>query len=134
MKAVIDASAALHIVMDVQDGASLLPVLQRCELIMAPALYPIEVANGLWRSARAGMIEAGDVDDLLTRALALVDTFQDCGELINEAAQEALRLQHPVYDLVYFVLARRNAAALITRDQRLFKLAAGEGLTVLFEG
>ena len=30
---------------------------------------------------------------------------------------------HPIYDIVYLVLARRNNAFLLTLDQRLAKLA-----------
>ena len=37
---------------------------------------------------------------------------------------EAMRLDHPVYGLLYFVLARREGATLFTLDQKLQGLCA----------
>ena len=41
-----------------------------------------------------------------------------------EALALASHLDHPVYDCLYLALARREAALLLTADQRLLQLAA----------
>jgi predicted nucleic acid-binding protein len=41
-----------------------------------------------------------------------------------EALALACHLDHPVYDCLYLALARREAAQLLTADQRLEKLAS----------
>lgn len=40
-----------------------------------------------------------------------------------EALALACHLNHPVYDCLYLALARREAALLLTADQRLKRLA-----------
>ena len=37
-------------------------------------------------------------------------------------------LRHPVYDMLYFVLARRNAATLFTLDRKLQQLCLDNGV------
>jgi predicted nucleic acid-binding protein len=41
-----------------------------------------------------------------------------------EALALACHLDHPVYDCLYLALARREAAVLLTADQKLMALAA----------
>lgn len=50
--------------------------------------------------------------------------------LAVEALAEAAARQHPVYDLLYIVLARRHGAHLLTLDARLSNLAADMGIGV----
>jgi len=52
-------------------------------------------------------------------------------ELAVESLHEALRLNHPVYDLYFLVLARRNGATLLTVDEKLKRLALDCGVSVL---
>lgn len=56
-------------------------------------------------------------------AFALVDEFVRGAELYREALSFAAQYDHPVYDSMYAILARRNAGGLITVDDRLKKLA-----------
>ena len=58
----------------------------------------------------------------------LVDDFIPTVELAVEALHEATRLNHPVYDMYYFVLARRNGAVLLTEDKKLQVLALDNGV------
>ena len=48
--------------------------------------------------------------------------------LMREVVSESVRLGHPVYDIFYFVLARRLGATLFTLDKRLIKLCEQEGV------
>ncbi len=47
-----------------------------------------------------------------------------------EVLHEAARLNISCYDMFYFVLARHNAATLITCDQKLKTLAIDNGILV----
>jgi predicted nucleic acid-binding protein len=67
-----------------------------------------EVANALWKLQRSG---------------SLVDQFEPDRELQVEALALACHLDHPVYDCLYLALARREAARILTADQRLQRLA-----------
>jgi predicted nucleic acid-binding protein len=53
-----------------------------------------------------------------------VDHIEPDRTLQAEALALAIYLDHPVYDCLYLVLARREVAALLSADQRLLKLAA----------
>ncbi len=53
----------------------------------------------------------------------LVDQFEPDRALQAEALALACHLDHPFVDCLYLALARREAAALLTADQRLRRLA-----------
>ena len=61
--------------------------------------------------------------DRSRRRVLYLDKTQCC-----EATKEAMRLRHPVYDMLYFVLARRNAATLFTLDRKLQQLCLDNGV------
>lgn len=65
-----------------------------------------EVANALWRLQRGGQLEADGMQRRLNRAAELVDVIGPDRNLQAEG------------------LARREAAAMLTADQRLQQLAA----------
>lgn len=98
--------------------------LAAADLVLAPGLMLTEVANALWRLQRAGQIEASGLQQRLDRAAALVDHIEPDHTLLPEALALATHLDHPVYDCLYLVLARREVATLLSADQRLLKLAA----------
>ena len=71
-----------------------------------------EVANALWR-----------LQQRLSRAADLVDHIEPDRTLLAEALALATHLDHPVYDCLYLVLARREVALLLSTDRRLLELA-----------
>ena len=127
---VLDASAALRLVLGLPEANELAAQLQRTSVVMVPELYCSEVANALWKYVNAGHF---DIDAALARfdeALALADSFVPDRTLAVEALAEAAARQHPVYDLLYIVLARRHGARVLTLDARLTELAADMGVGV----
>jgi predicted nucleic acid-binding protein len=64
-----------------------------------------------------------DPQQLLADAADLVDQIETDRHLQVEALALACHLNHPVYDCLYLALARREAAFLLTADQRLQRLA-----------
>ena len=127
---VLDASAALHLVLGLQDAGDLAERLERASVVMVPELYCSEVANGLWKYVNAGHVSIDEALSRLDEALGLADSFVPDRTLTVEALAEATARRHPVYDLLYIVLARRHGARVLTLDGRLSKLAAEMGIGV----
>ena len=126
---VLDASAALRLVLGLSEANELAARLERTSVVMVPGLYCSEVANGLWKYVNAGHL---NIDEALVRfeeALALADSFVADRTLTVEALAEAAARRHPVYDLLYVVLARCHGARLLTLDARLSALAADMGIS-----
>ena len=121
---VIDASALLRLMTAQPEAEALEQQLTAASLVIAPALLLTEVANVLWKLQRAKALPDGaDPQDLLRTAAELVDHLEPDRSLQAEALALAIRLNHPVYDCLYLALARREAATLVSCDQRLLSLA-----------
>ena len=125
---VLDASVVLRLITCdpfTQDpmSASWAEQLQQASLVLCPELMLTEVANGLWKLQRAGKLGGIDPQLLLVDARDLVDRIEPDRHLQVEALALACHFNHPVYDCVYLALARREAAILLTADQRLQRLA-----------
>ena len=69
--------------------------------------------------------------ELFQNALDLIDGYADDESLLLEALHEAARNNHPVYDMLYLVLARRNAATLFTFDKKLRAICEANGVNCL---
>lgn len=94
-------------------------------------MYKIEIPKVLWKYYKAGYIEKELTNKLLTLAESLVDVFIDISENNMESLNEAIRLNHSAYDMLYFTLARRTGAALMTLDEKLQALAKKERIEVI---
>jgi len=128
---VLDASAAVRIVVG-PTPTTIVAALETADEVIAPSLFAEEVANALWKYVRANVFTPADAITRLRTALALRDsTTRTTESLLVEALNEACRLGHPVYDLVYLVAARRNAATLVTCDNKLASLASSQGIPVI---
>ncbi|QVV68754.1 type II toxin-antitoxin system VapC family toxin [Synechococcus sp. LA31] len=121
---VLDASAVVRIIEGSPQAAAFQQAVLDAELVLAPELMLTEVSNALWRLQRAGQLQAESLQQCLSRAAALVDHIEPDRHLQVEALALACHLDHPVYDCLYLALARREAAILLTADQRLQRLAA----------
>jgi len=82
------------------------------------------VANALWKYVKAGNLDAETALERLDESINLIDAFAPDWELTTEAA----RFKHPVYDLLYAVLARRTGCTVLTIDERLGALLAQMGV------
>ncbi len=130
-RVVLDASAAMRLVLGTLEASKIADRIAAAELVLAPDLYFAEVGNALWKCVRAGVVSSQDSDSMYEEAKAMIDESWSTESLSREAFAEAKRTDHPVYDLMYAVLARRHGAALLTADRRLANLAEQFGLTVM---
>jgi predicted nucleic acid-binding protein len=119
---VLDASAALHAAMGLGQANRIFDLIEESAIVLAPALYCAEVANGLYKYVKADLMTEVQALDLHDRAVNLVDQLIGETELAREALAASIRFGHPVYDGFYAVLARRNGCPVLTLDRRLASL------------
>jgi len=120
---VLDASAVIRIIEGADASASFQEAVLQADLVLAPELMLTEVANALWKLQRGAGLAGMHPQQLLADAADLVDQIEPDRHLQVEALALACHLNHPVYDCLYLALARREAAFLLTADQRLQRLA-----------
>lgn len=123
MIAVLDASAAVGVVLCQPRAERLMEPLEAASLVLAPDLFVSEVCNVFWKYRTADLLDQQQADRALSRSLALTDRLEPAFACYQEAFALAVRHQHPFYDALYLVVARRNNALLLTLDQRLAALA-----------
>ena len=123
MIAVLDASAAIELILARSAANELSQLISEAELVLAPDLYIAEVSNALWKHANASG-DPAPYQELLDDAIALPDDTVDSASLYREAFALSVKHQHPVYDALYLVVARRNSGKILTVDRRLRSLAS----------
>lgn len=116
---VLDASAVTQIVFGSREGDALREFMLEGEKSIAPDLVRSELANVFWKYHQAGMLERKDAQVRLSEAISLIDEIHPSDDLIVEAFNEAVRLNHSAYDMLYLVLARRTGSTLFTLDKKL---------------
>jgi predicted nucleic acid-binding protein len=117
---VLDASAAIRLLLGHPGVApSAHEALARAERVLVPHLYFAEVANALRKYVRDGGLEEAEALERLREARDLVTHPMNDAELADEALATAVRFEHPVYDALYAVLARRHTCPVLTMDGRL---------------
>lgn len=130
MIAILDASAAIEVVLHRPKADTIAGVLRSADLTVAPDLYVSEITNAIWKYVRAG----GNPDEyagILLDAVQIVDDLIPSTELFREAFDLSTQHLHPVYDSMYLVAAIRNQASLLTLDKRLRTVATELGVSVL---
>lgn len=130
MTVVLDASAAFEIAFNGANKAKYSAILEKADKVIAPEIFDSEISNVLWKYIKKGDVDEQNAQKSLLLMIQLVDDFFPTSELDVEALHEAIRLNHPVYDMYYFVLARRNAATLLTEDKKLQVLALDNGISL----
>jgi predicted nucleic acid-binding protein len=120
---VLDASAAVRLILGDPAVAELAESIREVALVLAPELMLSEVVNALWKLQRADQLPQLDPQQLLADARELVDRVEPDRHLHAEALALACHVNHPVYDCLYLALARREAATLISADRSLLQLA-----------
>jgi predicted nucleic acid-binding protein len=118
-RAVLDASAAVHLVMNGDHAPRLAAKLEEVAVVAAPTLFCSEVANALWKYVHAGKLSLDLASHRVEECIGLADSLAPERGLVQEALVAAARYECSVYDMMYAVLARRSGAAVITMDRRL---------------
>jgi predicted nucleic acid-binding protein len=100
---------------------------------VAPAIWPLEVANGLRTAERLGRLDLADlahVRELLT-ALPVQVEVVPLDTALGEVAEVARQLDLTAYDAAYLALAARRGLALATVDERLRRACERAGVKLV---
>lgn len=130
MTYVLDASAALEIAFQGPKAEHYKQLLLEADSVLAPDLYQAEITNCVWKYLKAGYVDEENAKTTVAMLFKLIDSYANAVENSMEVLHEAARLNISAYDMFYFVLARHNAATLITCDQKLKNLAIDNGINV----
>jgi predicted nucleic acid-binding protein len=131
MTIVLDASAGIEIALNRSKADTFNQALLSASKVLSSDLYKIEVANVIWKYVKADLLEKVRANRTLELAQDLVDEYIDIAENNEEAMNESIRIGHSTYDLLYFTLARRYSATLITVDAKLKSIAQNAGIEVI---
>ena len=123
MITVLDASAAIEIVMGRKSGNKLSKYVLEADWVIAPTLFISEVTNTIWKYQKLADFPYRSCEKALEQALALPDDFVNELDLYREVFKLSCTLNHPVYDMFYLVIARRNSGTLLTLDKQLINAA-----------
>lgn len=119
---VLDASAAIEAVLGRPLALRIVEHLEHAGRVTVPDLYFAGIANALWKYVRAGDLSVDEAQEMLSIGAALPDDVLPVRELATEALATATAFNHPVYEALYAVTARREGAAVCAIDQRLARL------------
>ena len=103
------------------------------EEAIAPAIWPLEVANGLRTAERRGRLDLADraqVRELLT-ALPVEVEGVPLDTALGEVSELARQLDLTPYDASYLALAARRGLPLATADDRLRRACAQAGVELV---
>ena len=130
MKAVLDASAAIEIVLGRAHAPRFAEAIEEADAVLAPELYVAEVVNTIWKYHRFESMGLPACDRALDAAIGLVDILVSAKDLYGEAFLLARTTGRSAYDMFYLALARREDAAFLTLDAALRKEAERQGVRV----
>jgi predicted nucleic acid-binding protein len=89
--------------------------------LLAPDLFPTEIANALAVAERAGRIKPGDA------AFLFLDILKNCPALLSaipllpRAIDLCLQTKQSVYDCLYVALAEKETCDFVTADDKLVR-------------
>lgn len=128
---VLDASAIVEMTQQTELGLALKSLALQNERYITCDLMRAETASVFRKLVRTQGIDQDTADRYLSEATALPDEYYPLEDLQSEALRESIRLNHSVYDMFYFVLARRTGATLFTVDRKLQELCLDHGVNAL---
>ena len=125
MRYVLDASVALCWVIPrpLSPKALLLrdEYRQQIHELIAPSVYPHEIANALTKSERQKLIPVGDARPLSRDVLSTSPVLHGTDLIFYRAIDISSQTRSGFYDCLYVALAEREGIELVTADDKLIK-------------
>ena len=131
MRLVLDASAAIEVVLTRSKAREFERRLEEADQVLAPDLIIPEVVNTIWKYHQFENLNLNTCDQAIEFAIGLLDVLVPCKELYREAFLLARSARQPAYDMFYLALARREDAGFLTTDRALKREAERQGVRVL---
>lgn len=124
MTLVVDSSVALKWFVTEPGHHSALRLLDGDEPLIAPDLILAEVGNALWRKARLGEVDAGQIAASISELATIVILRPLSVDLMLAAVEIMRSISHSIYDCVFLATARQEKVNFVTADEKLLaKLA-----------
>ena len=130
---VMDSCALVEMARQTYAGKALYSLYRQGEKTISCDLVRVEVASVVRKLKRQENLSAEAAEQCFADAMNLIDDLYPMEDLDAEALRESMRLDHAVYDMFYFVLARRTGGTLFTLDQSLQNLCWDNGVDCLAE-
>lgn len=92
---------------------------QQIHDLLAPDIFPGEIAHALSRAERRGLIQPIDGSQHLSDLLAFLPKLQASVTLLPRAYEISSQARIGVHDCLYVALAEREGCGLLTSDSRL---------------
>lgn len=124
MKIILDTSAALHVALQSEHAAKLMPLLETASEVLSPQFAQVETGNALWKYIRWQAMPLDQALQHWENATGLIDQLLDDATLMPQALGLAAKHEHPVYDMLYIAAALQHGARLLTLDRKLRAIAA----------
>ncbi len=124
MARIIDASAAVALIVESARTQTVRDIFSSTAELAAPDILIAETTNAIWNHRRTFAFSADAVGEFLERLSANV-AIVSSSALVREAYAIAIELNRPTYDALYLALAKRDAAQIVTFDERLVQKVAG---------
>lgn len=131
MIVVLDASAAIELVLQRGSARQVGNQLLDADWVIAPNLYISEITNVFWKYQKLADYPFDECEKNIEQVIALPDEFVTEIDLYREAFSAGCMLGLSVYDMMYLVLARRHSAVLLSMDKRLNSAAKKSGIRIL---
>lgn len=132
MMVVMDPSAAVEISLYRHYAEDFINFIEDALWVGAPDLFISESTNIFWKYHQFEGLPIELCEKSLERTIQLIDEFYPTKTLYREALSASFQTEHPVYDSMYLILARRNNATLLTRDKKMNQLAAKLAVKTFF--
>jgi predicted nucleic acid-binding protein len=87
--------------------------------LLAPDVFPVEVAHALTRAERRNRIAVGDSGKLLPDVLLACPKLHPSVPLLLRASELSSQMRVGVYDCLYVALAEHEGCELLTADTKL---------------
>jgi predicted nucleic acid-binding protein len=123
MKIILDTSAALHVALQGEHAAKLMPLIEEASEVLSPQFIQVEMGNALWKYIRWQSLPLDQALQHWENATGLIDQMLDDAALMPQALGLAAKHEHPVYDMLYIAAALQHGARLLTLDKKLKVLA-----------
>ena len=135
MSLIVDSSVALSWCFEDEHTPATVALLDQVAEVgaMAPALWPLEVLNGLAMAERRGRLDAARRHQLIgfLRDLPINLDQETANQTWTATARLAERYRLTLYDAAYLELAQRLNLPLATLDQELRVAANSLGVSLL---
>jgi predicted nucleic acid-binding protein len=122
MRYVLDCSVALKWVLPEADSAKAIRLRDEhkngVHELLAPDIFPPEIANGLAAAERQGRIKPGESVILLNDILRAAPVLHPTPPLLLRAMALAIATRRAVYDCIYLALAEAEGCELVTADDQ----------------